>query len=99
MDTNTNDNGVFGGSNKLFTKKEAAAELGVTYRTIERWYNCNYINYVRIGGRVFISYAEIFRIRDQFVGSIPNGHYMESQIHTIEDIRQRQQSYCYGGRQ
>ena len=36
MDMNTNDNGVFGGSNKLFTKKEAAAELGVTYRTIER---------------------------------------------------------------
>lgn len=98
METIINDTGILEGGRKLLSKKQAAAEFGVSYRTIERWYNCNYINYVRIGGRVFISFAEIFRIRDQFVGATPNGNYMESQIRTIDDIRRRQQSACYGAR-
>lgn len=98
MDSIINDPGILGGGLKLLSKKQAAAELGVSYRTVERWYNCNYINYVRIGGRVFISYTEIYRIRDQFIGSKPNGNYMESQTRTIDDIHRRQQHYCYGAR-
>lgn len=98
MDTIINDSSILGGGSKLLSKKQAAAELGVSYRTIERWYRCNYINYVRIGGRVFISYAEIYRIRDQFIDTKPNGNYMESQIRTIDDIGHRGQHYCYGAR-
>lgn len=98
MDTIISDRRILDGGRKLFSKKEAAAELGVSYRTIERWYNMNYINYVRIGGRVFISYSEIYRIRDQFIDIKPNGSYMESQVRTIDDIHRRQQSYGYGAR-
>jgi len=100
MDTIINDRSLLDGGRKLLSKKQAAAELGVSYRTIERWYNCHYINYVRIGGRIFISYSEIYRIRDQFIDVKPNGNYMESQIKTIDDIHRRQhQPYCYGARQ
>lgn len=96
MDANIN---VTGNSRKLLSKKQAAQELGVSYRTIERWYNHNYISYIRIGGRVFVPYSEIYRIRDQFIDTKPNGSQMESQTRTIGDIRQRQQSYCYAVRQ
>lgn len=98
MDTNFYDRKSDERIKRLLSKKEAAAELGVSYRTIERWYNMNYINYVRIGGRVFISYSEIYRIRDQFIDAKPNGSYMESQVRTIDDIHRRQQSYGYGAR-
>ena len=98
MDTIINDTKILDGSRKLYSKKEAAAELGVSYRTIERGYNCNYINYVRIGGRVYVSYSEIYRIRDQFIGSVPNGNYMESQVRSFDDIHRRQQTYGYDAR-
>ncbi len=88
-------------NSRLLSKKQAAAVFGVTYRTIERWFNSGYISYVRIGGRVFISYAEIYRIKDQFLDVKPNGNYMESQIRTFDDIRrhyEQRQNYCYGAR-
>lgn len=91
MDSIINDRNLLEKSAKLFSKKPAAAEFGVSYRTIERWYQSGYINYVRIGGRVYVSYAEIYRIKDQFIEAKPNGSYMESQIRTIDDIYQRHQ--------
>lgn len=50
---------------KLLSKKQAAAEFGVCYRTIERWFNNGYIRRIRIGGRIYFPYSEIMRIRDQ----------------------------------
>lgn len=91
MDSIINYRSFLGKSVKLFSKKQAAAEFGVSYRTIERWYQSGYINYVRIGGRVYVSYAEIYRIKDQFIDTKPNGNYMESQIRTVDDIYQRYQ--------
>jgi hypothetical protein len=91
MDSIINDASLLGKGTKLLSKKQAAAEFGVTYRTIERWYNCGYLNYVRIGGRVFVSYAEIYRIRDQFIDGQPNGNYMESQIRSLDDVHDRHQ--------
>ena len=76
---------------KLLTKKQMAAEMGVSYRTIERWYKQGYISRIRVGGRVFFAYSEVYRIRDQFIGEKPNGNYMESQIQSIDDIFRRQQ--------
>lgn len=96
MDSVINDSTLLGGGSKLLSKKQAAAELGVSYRTLERWYNCNYIHYVRIGGRVYVSYSEIYRIRDQFIDAKPNGNYMESQIRTLDDIHRRNQPQYYG---
>ncbi len=91
MDSIINDASLLGKGSKLLSKKQAAAEFGVTYRTIERWYNCGYLNYVRIGGRVFVSYAEIYRIRDQFIDEQPNGNYMKSQIRSLGDVHDRHQ--------
>ncbi|GAB0481684.1 hypothetical protein KML24007_04300 [Alistipes indistinctus] len=98
METRINESHLEFRGQKLLSKKQAAAEFGVTYRTIERWYNLNYIDYIRVGGRVFISYAEIYRIRDRFLDGKPNGYHMESKIQTIDDIRQRQQSHSFGAR-
>jgi excisionase family DNA binding protein len=85
-----NDTGILGGGANLLSKKQAASELGVTYRTIERWYNCGYLDYVRIGGRVYVSHSEIHRIRDQFTGEQPNGNYMDTRIRSLDDVRDRQ---------
>lgn len=103
MDSIINDTSLLGEGSKLLSKKQAAAEFGVTYRTIERWYNCGYLNYVRIGGRVFVSYAEIFRIRDQFIDRQPNGNYMVAPVRAFDELQNRQSRsgqphYCYGAR-
>ena len=53
MDTCIDDLGMVNNTVKLLTKKEMAAELGISYRTVERWYNSGYIKRIRIGGRIF----------------------------------------------
>jgi hypothetical protein len=94
------DGGGFGIGAKLLTKKQAAAFFGIHYRTLERWHNLRYIDYVRIRGRIFVSYAEIDRICGQFLDTKPNGNHMDSRIRSVDDIhrRQQQQHYCYGAR-
>ena len=59
MDTCINDLGMVNNTVKLQTKKEMAAELGISYRTVERWYNSGYIKC--IGGRIFFPYTEVYR--------------------------------------
>lgn len=61
MDTCINDLGMVNNTVKLQTKKEMAAELGISYRTVERWYNSGYIKCIRIGGRIFFPYTEVYR--------------------------------------
>ncbi len=102
MDSIISDTGILGIGKKLISKKQAAAEFGIHYRTLERWYKFGYISYVRLGGRVFVSLTEILRIRDQFADTKPNGNYLVSQIRTLDDIHQRrqlsmpEQQYGYG---
>jgi DNA-binding transcriptional regulator YhcF (GntR family) len=101
MYSTINDKHLPGQDVKLLSKKQAAAAFGITYRTIERWYNMKYINYVRIGRRVFVSSSEIYRIKEQFLEDKPNANYLESQIRTIQDIQRRYEQrlhYCYGAR-
>ena len=66
MDTCINDLGMVNNTVKLQTKKEMAAELGISYRTVERWYNSGYIKCIRIGGRILSLYRSV-PIRDRFV--------------------------------
>lgn len=47
MDTCIDDLGMVNNTIKLLTKKEMAAELGISYRTVERWYNSGYIKRIR----------------------------------------------------
>ena len=87
---------------RLFSKKQAAAELGVCYRTIERWLASSYICQIRLGGRVYIPYSEIYRIRDRFLEVRPDGRLLEPQIQTVDDIYRRIEQRRYpnlGGRQ
>ncbi len=96
MEDVINDLSVIGGKTKLFSKKEMAAEIGVSYRTIERWFNSGYLNRIRIGGRIFFSYAEIHRLRDQFLDGNPNASRLESQAPTIDDVLLKQrEGYLY----
>jgi hypothetical protein len=96
MDSIISDTSILGIGKKLISKKQAAAEFGIHYRTLERWYNFGYISYIRLGGRVFVSLAEILRIRDQFADAKPNGNYIESRICTIDDIHRRQRQSMQG---
>jgi hypothetical protein len=104
MDSIISDTSILGIGRNLISKKQAAAEFGIHYRTLERWYNFGYISYIRLGGRVFVSLTEILRIRDQFIETKPNGNYLDTTIRTIEDIHQRRQQalpsqhYGYGTR-
>jgi excisionase family DNA binding protein len=91
MEDVINDLSVIGGNTKLLSKKEMAAEIGVSYRTIERWFNSGYLNRIRIGGRIFFSYAEIHRLRDQFLGDNPNASRLVAEVPTIDDILLKQQ--------
>lgn len=93
MDTCIDDLGMVNNTVKLLTKKETAAELGISYRTVERWYNSGYIKRIRIGGRIFFPYTEVYRIRDRFIveanadePSIPR-----PQTRTFQDILFEQQ--------
>jgi excisionase family DNA binding protein len=79
----------------LFSKKQAAAEFGVCYRTIERWLASGYIKQIRIGGRVYVPYSEIYRIRDRFLEVRPDGRLLESQIRTVDDIHRRHEQLPY----
>ena len=90
MEDVINDMSLIGGKTKLLSKKEMAAEIGVSYRTIERWFNSGYLNRIRIGGRIFFSYTEIHRLRDQFLGGNPNASHLETQVATIDDVILRQ---------
>lgn len=87
MEKVINDVRRLGSDVKLLSKKEMAAELGVSYRTIERWFKNGYLNRIRIGGRIFFSYAEVFRIRDQFVTGNAYGSYLEPMKQNFNDIR------------
>jgi hypothetical protein len=104
MDSIISDTGILGIGKNLISKKQAAAEFGIHYRTLERWYNFGYISYIRLGGRVFVSLTEILRIRDQFADTKPNGNYLDSQIRTLDDIHNRRQQsmpaqhYGFGAR-
>lgn len=45
-----------------YTKRSAAKLLGISYRTIERWYIMGYINRVEIGGRIYFHRQELVRV-------------------------------------
>ena len=62
MDTCINDLGMVNNTVKLQTKKEMAAELGISYRTVERWYNSGYIKCIRL-----LPLYRSVPIRDRFV--------------------------------
>ena len=83
---------------RLLTKKQAAAEFGICYRTIERWYNCGYINRIRIGGRIFFSWAEILRIRDQSLDGYIHAGVLQQQARTVDEIRGRYDNRFSGRR-
>jgi DNA-binding transcriptional MerR regulator len=85
-------NGASGTTVRLLSKKQMAAEMGVCYRTIERWDTSGYIRRIRIGGRVYFSYAEVVRIRDRFLDNSPDARQMDSQIRGAGDIIDRYQS-------
>ncbi len=87
-----NNQSPAGESFRLLTKKEMAAEFGVCYRTIERWHNSGYITCIRIGGRIYFSYAEVVRIRDRFLTGYP----IETQIQCAEDIYNRYRNRMSG---
>ena len=82
MDTCINDLGMVNNTVKLLTKKEMAAELGISYRTVERWYN------IRIGGRIFFPYTEVYRIRDRFVAEVSaeEPSIPQPQNRTLQDV-------------
>lgn len=92
MDTCINDLGMVNNTVKLLTKKEMAAELGISYRTVERWYNSGYIKRIRIGGRIFFPYTEVYRIRDRFVveGSAEEPSIPQPLNQTLQDIMFKQ---------
>jgi hypothetical protein len=85
-------NGAAGTTVRLLSKKQMAAEMGVCYRTIERWDSSGYIRRIRIGGRVYFSYMEVVRIRDRFLDDHPDRRQMDSQIRCAGDIIDRYQS-------
>ena len=91
MDTKFDEVGTFDEETKLLSKKEMAAELGVSYRTIERWFNSGYLKRIRIGGRIFFTYSEVYRLRDQFVEEAPRANYLEPSVLTIHDLRREQE--------
>ncbi len=80
---------------RLLSKKEVAAEIGVCYRTVERWMTSGYIKQIRIGGRVYVPYSEIYRIRDRFLEVTPHGSRLESQVRTVDDIYRRMEQRPY----
>lgn len=45
-----------------YTKRAAARLLGISYRTIERWYLTGYINRIEIGGRIYFHRQELVRV-------------------------------------
>ncbi len=85
------ENGAAGTTVRLLSKKQMAAEMGVCYRTIERWDSSGYIRRIRIGGRVYFSYMEVVRIRDRFLDDRPDQRRMDSQIRCAGDIIDRYQ--------
>ncbi len=89
MDSTTSDNTILGIGTKLIPKKQVAVEFGVHYRTLERWRKFGYIDFVKLGGRVYVSVDEILRIRGQFANEKPNGNYLNSQIRTLDDVYRR----------
>jgi excisionase family DNA binding protein len=90
MEDVINNLNLIGDSSKLLSKKEMAVEIGVSYRTIERWFNSGYLNRIRIGGRIFFSYAEIHRLRDQFLGKNPNASRLKMQAQTMDAVLLKQ---------
>lgn len=42
-----------------FSRPDAAAILGVTIRTLDRWVSARIIGHVRLGGRVYITGAQL----------------------------------------
>lgn len=45
--------------NKLYTKKEAAALIGVSERTLHNWMKSEMVEYTKIGGRVLFTREQI----------------------------------------
>ena len=45
-----------------YTKRSAAKLLGISYRTLERWYLQGYINRVEVGGRIYFHRQELVRV-------------------------------------
>lgn len=46
----------------LVNKKQAAMQLGIHYRTIERWYNRGMLDRYRIGGRIYFDRRAILML-------------------------------------
>ncbi len=93
-----NDNCGPGETVRLLSKKQMAAEFGVCYRTIERWDTSGYIQRIRIGGRIYFSYAEVVRIRDRFLAVNPDRRHMEPQMRCAGDIIGKYQDRIGSGR-
>lgn len=75
---------------KLISKKDAAEILGVCCRTLERWNEREYIRFIRIGGRMFVKYSEIFRIRDQLIDVNVKGNYLTPYFKSVDYLRRLQ---------
>ena len=52
---------------RLLNKKESAARLGVSVRSVERLLAANALSRIKIGGRVLIRLSELARIMEQGV--------------------------------
>lgn len=85
--------GIYDDNAKLLTKDQAAAVLGISYRTIERWRNNRYIRLVRVGSRMYVPYSEIYRIRDQFIDRKANGNYLSPYFKSLHDLYLPQSQY------
>jgi hypothetical protein len=94
MDTR-NGNGSAGETVRLLNKKQIAAEIGVSGRTIDRWGFSGYIRRIIIGGRIYYSSAEVIRLRDRFIDSRPDARLMDSRIRYAGDIHEKYQD-CLG---
>lgn len=90
MEDIISDVNILGNDVKLLSKKEMAAELGVCYRTIERWYKGGYLRRIRIGGRIFFSYTEVYRIRDRFIEEPESDCFMQTGMRTLRDVKYEQ---------
>lgn len=97
MEDHINDVSILASDVKLLTKKEIAAEFGVTCRTIERWYANGYIKRIRVGGRIYFASTEVYRLRDQYIESASSGYEPLGDLTTSRfSLPEQPQSFRFG---